>query len=57
MAGNADRFCRLIARHGLSLGAHEPVQLATYGVGQHADTGHIPVEALHPHAFHNGQMS
>jgi hypothetical protein len=31
VACDADRFCRLIAGHGLSLGAHEPVQLATYG--------------------------
>ena len=31
--GNTDRCRRLIAGHGLSLGTHEAVQLAGYGVG------------------------
>jgi hypothetical protein len=57
VAGDADRFCRFIAGHGLILGAHEPVQLATYGIGQHTDTCDIPVEVLHRATFHNGQMS
>jgi hypothetical protein len=47
VAGNANRCCRLIAGNGLSLGTHEAIQLAAYGVGQRTDTCHILVEALH----------
>ena len=51
VAGDTNRLRCLVATDGLILGADKAIQLATHGIGQHADACNAPVEVSHSCTF------